>query len=905
MVSAKPFLAALNVGEVSPEALVRVDAPRIQGAASFDENFIPLIEGGLRARPGTLYSGYNTYQNRKARITKFEVSSNIVAKLEFTDQVMRVFINGVPVVRPSVATTFANGDFSSGGTSWSNISEPGTSVAYTSPTGAHLSGTDLQRAGLGRAVSIHPSSIGTEHAFNIVLRGHPIAVRIGSSPDLDDVMNETTLLPGFHSLAFTPSVGTVHLRIQSIEDGIADLGFILLATPGDMIIPTPWKEEVLGDVKLDQSIDVLFAACRGCEPKRIERRSMRSWSIADYTPDNGPFTYEKPNNIRLIPGAYRGIASLYADRPLFSNLDVGRLIQLTHSGQSQAAVLSKAGFATKPIKVTGIGGQRTIFIDITGLSGTGTKITLTRSLDPDVGFTVSPSPPTSQFITDQSGSATTYNDAQDNRIIYYRLEVSNGDYSSGVPSVRLTANCGMQKGVAKVAFVVNNQEAVTEALEPFGKIEQTDNWRFGDWSSSRGYPVSNALHDGRLFFVRGDQQYGSASDDYSSFNTDVEGDAAPIIKRVGSGSVEGALWVTSLQRLLVGTASTVMSVRSSSFDAPLTNASYTGKTISNMGSAGLSPLKIDASCIYVSKDHQSIIELSYSVDAGDYTPQELTRLCKHLFKGRQVTDMAIQRHPTTRLWFLLDDGQVRCCAYSRQEEVTAWYRWVTDGFVESMTVLPTLAGSEGWLIVRRDINGQSYRMHERVAFDNEAMGGDLSVMSDASKSYILSAPTNTLTGLEYLEGKNVVVWADGSVLADLDSPLTVHDGKINLPVGVQRAIVGLPYQSRWRGSKLAYQGQFQGTAISQPKKAGRIGFVLNNTAIGGLRAGQSFNHMAKLNPLIRGKLVDERKIVEDYDFDETSVPAWSDPDARIHLTALSPYPVTITGMIPAVDVHVR
>jgi hypothetical protein len=60
-------------------------------------------------------------------------------------------------------------------------------------------------------------------------------------------------------------------------------------------------------------------------------------------------------------------------------------------------------------------------------------------------------------------------------------------------------------------------------------------------------------------------------------------------------------------------------------------------------------------------------------------------------------------------------------------------------------------------------------------------------------SWTMTAPFTTVTGLDHLEGMEVSVLADGSVVANPDQPMIVAHGAITLPNPVTQVTVGLPY----------------------------------------------------------------------------------------------------------------
>jgi hypothetical protein len=73
----------------------------------------------------------------------------------------------------------------------------------------------------------------------------------------------------------------------------------------------------------------------------------------------------------------------------------------------------------------------------------------------------------------------------------------------------------------------------------------------------------------------------------------------------------------------------------------------------------------------------------------------------------------------------------------------------------------------------------------------------------------LSPAVAVISNLEHLEGQTVTAWGDG---ADLGS-FVVVSGAITLPVAVSTIVVGLPYDARYKSTKLSF-GAKDGTALT-------------------------------------------------------------------------------------------
>jgi hypothetical protein len=180
---------------------------------------------------------------------------------------------------------------------------------------------------------------------------------------------------------------------------------------------------------------------------------------------------------------------------------------------------------------------------------------------------------------------------------------------------------------------------------------------------------------------------------------------------------------------------------------------------------------------------------------------------------------------------------------------------------------------------------------------------------DCSVTYE-GAATTTISGLDHLQGESVVVWADGRDCSPDDSAgdqttYTVSSGSITLGEAVETAVVGLAYEAAYVSTKLSY-GSAAGTSLAQMKRVDHIAFVLATTHNNGLYFGSDADH---IDPLPRGVIYEGRVLDESDDptvfdqFDQVSMtfPGSWNADARLHLKARAPRPVTVMAAIPSMQ----
>jgi hypothetical protein len=214
-----------------------------------------------------------------------------------------------------------------------------------------------------------------------------------------------------------------------------------------------------------------------------------------------------------------------------------------------------------------------------------------------------------------------------------------------------------------------------------------------------------------------------------------------------------------------------------------------------------------------------------------------------------------------------------------------------------MVVLPGDEEDQVYYYTNRTINGSTVRFVEKFSLISDCQGGTLNKQADAF-TIISQAASATITGLSYLEGESVVVWANGK---DLGTH-TVASGTITVSENVTSAVVGLPYTATFKSAKLAYGGQM-GTALDQPKRINHIGLMLHNTHGQGLEFGQSFTRMDNLPKTYKGKTLPANTVFTDYDMPMVALPGKWDTDSRLHLRATAPRPCTLLGAVIAMATH--
>lgn len=889
----KSALLAFNRGIISRYGLGRLDLERAALSAEVMTNWMPRVLGSMMLRPGLQYIGATASHNVSKSIP-FVFSLSDLARIELTDDLMRVWVDDALVTRAAVTAAITNGTFDANINSWTDNDEG--AAASTWLTGGYMALLGTGSSAAIRDQTITVNEAGTQHALRIVIQRGPVTLRVGSTSGGDEYISEVALGTGTHSLTLTPTAN-FYIRLMSREAYTVLVDSVAIEAAGTMTLAAPWQGADLGLIRYEQSGDVVYVFCSGYQTRKIERRTGGSWSVVHYAPVDGPFRTINPGSVTIAASAISGDVTLTASSALFRSTQVGALFRLQSSGQTVTSSISAQNTFSNYIRVTGIGTQRAFSVFVSGTFVA--NVTLQYSIaEPGawVDTTSVYTMPTTIGVSD----------GLDNQIIYYRIGIKTGGYTSGTADVSLVYGQGSINGVARVTAYTSTTVVSAVVLSDFGSVEATSDWWEGSWSDYRGWPSAGCLYEGRLWLAGNDRIYGSISDDFEGFDDAEEGDSGPISRSIGEGPVDNINWLLPLGRLIIGTESVSNSVsavrieaggaltaRSNSFDEPLTPTNFNMKYSSTMG-------------IYVSRSGSKLLQSTYDVQINDYQAADVSLMVPDLVE-EGIIALAAQKEPDTRVHCVLDGGGVAILITDPLEEIKCWVKFETDGEVEDVCVLPGTEEDQVYYTVKRTVGGSTKRFHEKWALQSECRGGELNKQAD---SFILysGASTTVITGLDHLNGLEVTVW--GTVVETIDAELvnvgkylgeyTVLLGQITLSTAVVGAIVGLAYEARFKSAKQAIQSAL-GSPNNEIRKINQIGLILLDTHKDGLYYGPDFTTMDPLPAVEDGATVDDDYVWESYDKDMFTFPGEWTTDSRVCLKATAPKPCTISAVTTSVE----
>ncbi|WP_150524028.1 discoidin domain-containing protein [Roseibium sediminis] len=362
--------------------------------------------------------------------------------------------------------------------------------------------------------------------------------------------------------------------------------------------------------------------------------------------------------------------------------------------------------------------------------------------------------------------------------------------------VRIKGSDGDWRWLEIVGFVHGAHVTVQVHGQSLLDTYPTSIWRLGAWSATTGYPSAVGWHKNRLAFAGTQEEpqtvWESQADDYTRLGVSsplVASDAITV--GILSGQVNQVQWLADDNDLLVGTSKAVRSVGKAIESDPYGPDNVDQKPDTNFGSNHIQPIKIGSVMLYFGQYGTDLRELVYSYEANGRLSQSISEVQSHLFSPG-ILGACYQQYPDSIVWPWDTNGQAIGFTYEREQQVFGMHRHDFGGVVECMQTIPGEGFDEVWMIVKRSINGQVKRYIEIMQrpFLREDIADAWHL--DSALRYE-GVPVTTVTGLGHLEGKEVVLFADGS-----DYRATVTGGAVSLPDErkASKILVGLDVVAR-------------------------------------------------------------------------------------------------------------
>lgn len=207
------------------------------------------------------------------------------------------------------------------------------------------------------------------------------------------------------------------------------------------------------------------------------------------------------------------------------------------------------------------------------------------------------------------------------------------------------------------------------------------------------------------------------------------------------------------------------------------------------GSSHVEPIISGTMVLFVQSGGSVLRDLGYEYMQEGYDGDELSIFSSHLFEGKEVVSMSYAKEPYRLVWVVFNDGSCACMTYNKKQKLCGWTRIETDGKFKCVDVVREGLEDTAYFIVEREINGDKKQYIERTVtrvVDN----AKTAFLVDCGLSGKFDTPVRTISGLNHLEGKEVIANVNGGIITGK----VVENGSITFDRDIHTIVVGLPYE---------------------------------------------------------------------------------------------------------------
>lgn len=350
------------------------------------------------------------------------------------------------------------------------------------------------------------------------------------------------------------------------------------------------------------------------------------------------------------------------------------------------------------------------------------------------------------------------------------------------------------------------------------------------------YPGCATFYEQRMFYggCPGDPStvWGSVTADYANLDTGTGAADDAVQYQIFTDKINLVQWMSAGEILALGTSGGEYKMTSTSFNEALTPSNVKVVRQTNYGCAKIMPIRIGNRIVFVQKGQLKVRSFAYRLDSDSYASEDLTLLSEHISKPSFV-ESDYTNEPDSIAYYVREDGQLVGMAYEPEINISAWFRLVTEGSIESISV------TDGWsdsryddimVIVNRYIDGGIKRYVEKL--ERPKMPSD----DIADAFYVDSGLTydgvlaNVISGFDHLEGEFIRVLVDGAAHPDVE----VVNGDITLQRQGEKVHGGLGYNPTLKtmriegGSRIGTaQGKIKRIPIVQVRVYDTVGITVN------------------------------------------------------------------------------
>ena len=607
-------------------------------------------------------------------------------------------------------------------------------------------------------------------------------------------------------------------------------------------INTPFEDEIINDLNIIQSGDVMFI-CSGKYPiHTLSRYSDTDWKLDVYKLSEQPYEDINTDNTHTLVVNGDTITStkdLFTQDMVGSVVQIAYYIEAVHTTQSGEAVEKKYGVGRFSKR------EKAVYNNIDyNVERFSTDVELSWK------FTTHGTWEGTVKIQISNNDGQTWKD--------YRTYTSNKDYNvtdsgkieagarlkyisdikSGSVNCDLSILPFMQYGVVEIVSVENSKTAKVNILNGIKEGEPSHQWKLGSWNRGNGYPKLCTFYQDRFVVAATNKKpnyiWMSRTGDYPNFGVEkVEGtitDDSAITLPVINRKMCEIRHLVPANDLIILTSGNEWIV---SGDKTITPTNCNLKTQTQRGALSCEPQFIGNRCVFVQERGGTVRDMGYSYESDNYTGQDLTLFVKTRVRGYLTITSAYAQDPDSIIYYIRNDGEINCLTYIPEQKVYGWSHFVTNGkylYCESV--------SEGeqdsiYILVERTLQGKKVKCIERMV---PLYSDDVNVFLDCYVEFKSSNAIDSIN-IPHLSGQTVQVVIDDNQQQDVVVP---DDGLLQLNVSGSHIKIGLPFTSKIRVPSVEMQMQ-DGTLQGRVATVSRV--VLRMYKSFGGKVGHTFDRM--------------------------------------------------------------
>ena len=292
------------------------------------------------------------------------------------------------------------------------------------------------------------------------------------------------------------------------------------------------------------------------------------------------------------------------------------------------------------------------------------------------------------------------------------------DSAGNDPTVVVSVERFYHYGIVKITGFTSATSVSATVIKTLGSTDATKLWSEGAWSDQRGYPVTTAFYEGRLWNAGTSYRpldiWGSRTNDYENMEIGTLDDDS--VKFTVDSSMQNMIrWLVGQEVLLIGTSGGEWRLGSSDpADAITPTNPMRPRIQTTYGSEEIQALLLANAVLFVDAQGRRVRGAQYIFEKGEtggYDAPDYTEMSEHITESG-IVDMAFQQNPYPILWCVRNDGVLIGMVFEPGQKVWGWFRCVIDGLVESVAVIRGVTEDEVWIIVKRTIDGNTKRYIE-------------------------------------------------------------------------------------------------------------------------------------------------------------------------------------------------